>query len=164
MIPLASARTQSLDYLSWLLAVPRRLSQSQGVAACLSLKRGLGTRLCCWLSHCMSPMVAGCLSLSLPVPGICCMSLTVAGSLSLSPMVAVCLSLSLPVPGSCCMSLTVSLGCWLSLPVYPSPRELLHVSHHLPLLLAVSSSPRELLHVFYCLQRLLAVSHVLSRR
>ena len=43
--------------------------------------------------------------------------------------VATCLSLSLPVPWSCCMSITVSHGCWRSLTFSPSPIELLHFSH-----------------------------------
>ena len=78
-----------------------------------------------------SPIVAGCLSLSLPVPWKCCMSLTLsmvagclsmspraqgdAACLSLSPVVTGCLSLSLSVLFSSCMSHTVSYGCWLSL-------------------------------------------------
>ena len=45
------------------------------------------------------------------------------------------------------MSLTGSYGCWLSLTVFLSAIELLHVSHLLPWLLAVFSSPMELLAV-----------------
>ena len=80
------------------------------------------------------------------------------------------------------MSLTVSHGCWLSLIVSPSPRELLHAVFNgcwlslpvpvsccmslnycrLSLTVSDSPSPSELLHVSHCLQRLPAVSHCLS--
>ena len=43
--------------------------------------------------------------------------------------VAACLSLSLPVPWSCFMSLTVSYVFWLSLTVSTIAMDLLHVSH-----------------------------------
>ena len=52
------------------------------------------------------------------------------------------------------MSSTVSHYCWLTLTVFFSAIELLHVSNCLPWLLAVShciSSPIELLHVSQCL-------------
>ena len=54
-------------------------SQCHGIAACLLL----------------SPIVAVCLTLSLQSHRFC-----------------TCLSLSLPVPWSCCMSLSFSHGCW----------------------------------------------------
>ena len=64
------------------------VSQLHGVATCLSL----------------SPMVTGCLSLSV-------LSHRVATCLSLSPIVAGLLSLSLLAPSSCYVSLTVSHCC-----------------------------------------------------
>ena len=63
------------------------------------------------------------------------------------------------------MSLTVSHCCWLSLTVFPSAMELLHVSYCLLVLLAVYhclSGVMELLHISHCLPCLLAVSHYLS--
>ena len=99
----------------WYLSVSHCLSQCHGVAACLSL----------------SPIVSGYLSLPLQSHGV-------VGFFSLPPMVAGFLSLSLPVPRICCTSLTVSHCCWLSLTIPYGPIELLNVSHCNLLLLAVS--------------------------
>ena len=60
------------------------------------------------------------------------------------------------------MSLTVFSYYWLTLIVYLSTIELLHVSYCLSWLLTVShcvSVPMELLHVSHCLLLMLAVTH-----
>ena len=84
--------------------------QLYGVAACLSL----------------SPMFAGCLSLSLPLLWICCMFLTVSSSSIELLHAPHCLLWFLAV--SHCLSspmvlLHVSHFCWLSLIVSPSAME-----------------------------------------
>ena len=62
----------------------------------------------------------------------------VTACLSLSPLAAGCLSLSLQVTWSFCIFLTVSDCCWLSLTFFSGSVELLNVSHCIQLLLAFS--------------------------
>ena len=79
--------------LPWLLAVSHCLSEPMEL-----------------LHVSLSLMVACCLSLSLGYHGV-------DTSFALSTKVFCSLSLSLPVPWICCMSLTVFHGCWLFLTV-----------------------------------------------
>ena len=101
--------------------------------------------------HSLSPNVAGFLSLSLLVPWICFMSLTVS--------YCCCLFLTdSPVLWSCCMSLSLSYSCWLSLAISLSSMELLDISHSLPLQLALSKSPYQFhgVAVFFLLSPIVA--------
>ena len=94
------------------------------------------------------------------------LSTIVACSLSLSPMVAGFLSLSFPLPRSCCMSLIFSYDFWLSQAVSSSPKALMAVSYSLLLLLIFFyclSGLFELVHVSHCLLLLLAFSHCFSQ-
>ena len=111
------------------------------VAACLSLSPMVsGCLILSLQSHAISaclslfPIVAGLLSLSIWSHGV-------APCLSMSPIVTDILSLSLPVPWSFCISFAVSYCYWFSLTVTPSTMEFLHVSHCLLWLMDVSPVP-----------------------
>ena len=115
------------------------------VAGCLSLSLlSHGVSACLSLS----PIVAGCLLLSLKGLWSCCISLTVyycfLRFFSLSRIIVSCLSLFLLVPCICCMCLMASHACRLSLTVFPvqwSSYMSLTVSHCCRLSLSVATVP-----------------------
>ena len=132
-----------------LLAVSNCLLWLLDVSHCLS-----GPMKLLHVSNCLV-MVAGSLSLSLPVPLSYFMLFTVIYCCRLSLTVY-------PVPWSCSIPLTVFYGCWLSLSIssvrwscYMSST----VSYGCWLSLTVSLSSMEVQHISHCLLCVLALSH-----
>ena len=116
---------------------------------------------CYWMSLIVSPSTMEFLNVSHCLLWLLAVSLSLR-----SHGVYTYLSLFLPFPSSCCMSLTVSYGFWLSHTVSLVTLQFLHVSHCFLWLLACSHclfGPMELLHVSHCLLLLLVFSHCLSQ-